>query len=269
MEENIKRVFFALEVAAPWPEKLPSGRLLDAAHRHMTLAFLGQTDYSKLQESLLRFPFPPFRVGFVGKFHEIVFLPPRHPHVVAWKVQWLDDTLALEPYQKALLAWLLNEGFAPDLQHEKFLPHVTICRSPFNLRQWEKTFRVLPMMSKGLHLYESIGSLRYVPLWSCPLLPPFEELEHTADIAYRIRGENLRQIKDHAYMALAFNCPEMLSFYPENCHPSETIEDIIIELNKTVALLDQHIGSPYKAVSFHGDIKEEEGILTWEMIVDV
>lgn len=264
---NVKRLFFALEVLAPWPAKLPHGRIMDDSHRHMTLAFLGSTDYRKLQESLKRFPYPPFRIGFAGKFNEPLFLPPRHPHVAAWHVQWLEDAMSLDLYQKSLTEWLVHEGFNPDIR-DHFLPHVTICRSPFNPREWGKAFTVLPMMTANLHLYESMGSLQYIPRWTCPIKPPFVEFEHTADIAYKVYGENLEQIKLHAAAALAFKCPEILTCDLET--PVESIEDVIIKLNECVAYVDQRIGCPYKAVSFHGDIEEEEeGIMSWEMIVDV
>jgi hypothetical protein len=40
-------------------------------------------------------------------------------------------------------------------------------------------------------------------------------------------------------------------------------------LNEAIARVDEQMGTPFKAVSFHGDIQEEEGVLKWEMIVDV
>jgi 2'-5' RNA ligase len=268
MNASLKRMFFALDVKAPWPEKMPMGRFLDEEHRHITLSFLGHADFGKMQKSLDRFPYPPFKVGFAGVFSELLLLPPRHPHVAAWKVQWIDDAISLEPYQKILEAWLLEEGFMPDIR-DNFLPHVTICRSPFHPRQWEKAFRPLPMIASGLHLFESMGSLRYLPLWSCPVKPPFEEYEHTADVAYRIYGESILQLKKHAYVALAFKSPEILTHLSINKAEPAGVEDIIIDLNEAIARVDEQMGTPFKAVSFHGDIQEEEGVLKWEMIVDV
>ncbi len=263
-----KRVFFAMQVAAPWPDELPNGRMLDPSHRHLTLAFLGETDFPKLQAILPEFPPPPFKVGFAGRFDQCLFLPPRRAHVVAWHVTWLEDAAAILPYQKDLIAWLQLNDFNPDNRRE-FLPHVTICRQPFNPRAWEKQFKPLPMIVTDIHLYESIGGLRYEPVWSYPLKHPFEEFEHTADIAFRIRGASLEHIYRHAHVALAFKCPEMMSYLPQTL-PLQNLDDVIMALNEAIARTDQNVGCPYKAVSFHGDIvQEEDGTYLWEMIVDV
>ena len=42
-----------------------------------------------------------------------------------------------------------------------------------------------------------------------------------------------------------------------------------MELNNLVMAVDQDIGSPIKAVSFHGEIEKKENYLQWEMIIDV
>jgi RNA 2',3'-cyclic 3'-phosphodiesterase len=47
-DDPIKRLFFAFEVDAPWPEALPSGRILEPSCRHMTLAFLGNIPFAPL-----------------------------------------------------------------------------------------------------------------------------------------------------------------------------------------------------------------------------
>lgn len=267
MAEILKRLFFAFEILAPWPEKLPKGRLLDEDQRHLTLAFLGTSDYGKMTEAIKRFPYPPFRVGPAGYFNELVLLPPHHPRVAAWHVEWLDDPIPIELYRESLTAWLQNEGFDPDIR-EKFLWHATLCRAPFHPGDWRKAFSKIPLIVKALHLYESLGNSKYAPLWTYHFHLPFEEYEHTADIAFMIKGESLEEIKRHALTALAFKCPEMLS-YRTTQRSIETIEEVIIDLNESIALADQSIGSPFKAVSFHGDLREEDGILEWEMIVDV
>lgn len=267
MTESLKRLFFGFEIDAPWPEILPTGRLIEEQHRHLTLAFLGQTDTTKILQALQEFPYPPFRVGLTGRFEEILFLPPNHPRVAAWTIQWLDDPIPLELYQQSLVAWLQFEGFNLDVR-DKFLSHVTLSRAPFNFKEWRKSFTQLPVIVKALHLYESTGSLHYKSLWSHPFHLPFEEFEHTADIAFLIKGETLAQIKTHALVALAFKCPEILS-YATTQRSLETIEDVVIDLNESIALVDQAVGTPFKAVSFHGDLQEEDGILEWEMIVDV
>src|ERR1700722_13001954 len=160
MEEKSQRLFFGFEAEAPWPEQFPAGRLLDKNCRHMTLAFLGQAPFLKLAQHMETFPIPPFRVGIAGKFDKIVFLPEKKPRVVAWHVDWFDDAISLTGYHQALISWLQKQGFYPDSRKE-FLPHVTICRVPFDPHQWKKRFIPLPMVIKNIHLYESIGQLKY------------------------------------------------------------------------------------------------------------
>lgn len=268
MESNEKRLFFALEVQAPWPQPMPAGRRLDETHRHMTVAFLGQTDYERLRSVLSQVPAPPFQIGLTGIFDQCLFLPERHPRVVAWHVDWLEGKELLVAYQQRLIDWLQERGFNPDARKE-FLPHVTLCRAPFNPHPWKKTFTRLPMMTGSLHLYESLGGLRYEPIWSHPLTPPFEEIEHTADVAFHVHGKNLAEMQLHALMALSFKCPALLGNLAQMPQP-DTLDDLIINLNHCVTDVDARRGCPFKAVSFHGDLQElKEGILRWEMIVDV
>lgn len=263
-----KRLFFALEVLAPWPQPLPAGRRLDEKQRHMTVAFLGSTDYEPLHAVLSQVPAPPFKIGLTGIFDKYLFLPERHPRVVAWHVDWLEGKEMLDPYQQQLISWLQERGFNPDVRKE-FLPHVTLCRSPFNPHPWKKSFTRLPMMTGSLHLYESLGNLRYQPIWSHPITPPFEEIEHTADVAFHVHGMNLEQLQLHALIALSFKSPDLLAHLKEISQP-ESLDDLIINLNHCVTHVDAQRGCPFKAVSFHGDLEElKEGILKWEMIVDV
>lgn len=268
MVPETKRLFFGLEVQAPWPEKLPVGRILDPEHRHLTLAFMGNIDWTRLEKSLKDIPLPPFSIGLVGCFDKPLLFPPRHPHVFAWHVEWWDDASLINTYQKTLSDWL--KGLEFHLQeHQEFQPHVTICRSPFDPHHWKKQFIPLPMMVTGLHLYESIGGLRYQPIWSRPFHKPFQEIDHTADIAFIVKGKDLNQIHKHALAALAFHSPVFTDFVPNKYTPV-SLDDIIMSLNRILTQIDQENGSPFKAVSYHGDIVEDEqGILTWEMIVDV
>lgn len=266
--EEKKRLFFGIEVFAPWPLKLPSGRILDESHRHMTLCFLGNVNFSKLAPLVTTsFPKPSFEVGKVGIFDKTLFLPENHPHVASWHVKWLDDATPLIAYQKECTRWLNLQGFSLEKKDE-FLPHVTICRSPFDQKKWEKAFMKLPMMVKDIHLYESIGNLKYLPIWSHSLKAPFEEIEHTADIAFKIYGETILELYTHAEAALAFKFPPILDFLPD-IKNVKALDDIVMALNQTILRADSEIGCPFKAVSFHGDFKEFEQVLQWEMIVDV
>lgn len=268
MDEKNKRLFFAFEVNAPWPKSLPKGRLLQEEQRHMTVAFLGQANYSKLLPFLPKIPLPPFKVGLTGEFDRLLFLPERHPRVAAWHVSWLDDGQLLAAYAHNLIDWLKGQNFNLD-DRKEFLPHVTIGRAPFDFHAWRESFQKLPMLVRNLHLYESLGQLHYQPIWTQHLHAPFEELEHTADIAFKVRGETVSQIFLHAAAALAFKYPEMLKFKKDNVHIS-TIDDVIIELNRLISRTDATVGCPFKAVSFHGEIEQDpDETLTWEMIVDV
>jgi 2'-5' RNA ligase len=267
MSEEIKRVFFAIEVHAPWPSKLPQGRLLDETHRHLTLAFLGNIPYPPLHNILEHFPTPLMRIGSVGFFDSCLLLPPRHPHVVAWHAHWLEDHTALVTFQKQLMEWLLSHGYSLDTREWK--PHVTICRQPFHAQEWQKAFAPLPFYTSSIHLYESVGNLQYVPIWSYPIKAPFEEIDHTADMAFIIRGETLRHIYHHAFIALAFKSPDFLDFFKPDA-PLTSLDDIIIALNEMIARVDSAVGCPLKAVSFHGEIVVlPDSLLQWEMIVDV
>ncbi|MBN9378811.1 MAG: hypothetical protein BGO14_03635 [Chlamydiales bacterium 38-26] len=267
MHKSKKRAFFAFDTHAPWPETLPSGRLLKAEDRHMTLAFLGEVDESQLLHKLKEFPPPPFQVGLAGFFSACVFLPPLHPNVVAWNIQWLDEDKQLIHYRAHFLEWLKSIGFHAKETNPDWLCHVTLSRKPFEKEQWLHSFTPLPFFISNIHLYESLGHSAYTPLWTYPLISPFEEIEHTADIAYLIKGENLGQIYLHALAALAFRFPAFLAYKkPKNF---ENLDDVIIGLNDVISETDAHIGCPFKAISFHGQLEQDDSILKWEMIVDV
>lgn len=262
-----KRLFFGLEVEAPWPHKLPEGRVLQESHRHLTLAFLGETDFSKLSKALNSIPLPSFTLGLVGKFDKCLFLPEKHPHVVAWHVEWMDKTDELISFQKSLTEWLFTQGFLLEIEN-KFLPHVTICRSPFIKKQWEKSFEELPLSVNKIHLYESLGGLKYQPIWTHSLISPFEEIDHTADIGFWIRGNSLEQLYIHAQVALSFHFPNIIPYFPKQ-ERIDNIDSIITSLNIGITRADSEIGCPLKAVSYHGNIHEKTNVLEWEMIVDV
>ena len=262
--EETKRLFFALEVAAPWPEAFPKGRLLEEGCRHMTLAFLGQVPYDSLKALLPQLPLPSFQLGPVGRFDRCLFLPQRRPRVVAWEVHWYGGERLLA-YQKLLSGWLRKHGCS--IEERLFLSHVTLARWPFDKEGWSRLSYQLPMIGRAIHLYESLGNLRYEPRWSFALTPVFEEISHTADLAFKIRGENNQQLFLHAQLALAFSFPPFLSFVAEGS--PQSIEEIILELNGLVSRADAVIGVPFKAVSYHGNVVDCEGVLEWEMIVDV
>jgi len=183
------RLFFGMEVVSPWPEELPHGRNLQEPDRHLTLAFLGESN----MPDLTSFPKPPFSIGLSGIFDKPLFLA----HVVAWHIQWLEEGLLT--YQKELAHWLRIQG--------DFLSHVTLAQEPYAPEEWEHSFQKLPVYVKNINLYEGFGHSKYKILWQYPLLAPFDEIEHTADIAFRIRGNLFL----HAQLALAFHFPVVLN----------------------------------------------------------
>ena len=263
MEEAEKEIFFALEVGAPWPEHLPQGRLLDPEDRHeQASAFLGETLYQPLLRELdSHFPIPPFKVGLVGTFFKCLFLPSRHPNVVAWDVQWTEDSSALTAYRQTFLEWLKMREYHPQEHEGEWLCHVTLCRKPFDYDHWKKSFKPLPMAIFGIHLYASPGHSKYKPIWSYPLIRPFQEIEHTADIAFLVNGENLAQLHRHAQTALAFRYPALVPYIHQS---SYNHTDIIIDLNDMIAKADADIGRPFKAISFHGDVEHKDSVLQWK-----
>jgi len=269
MKQEAHSFFFGLQAACPWPDPLPHGRCLQENDRHATLVFLGKIDPQPLFPHLAEFPAPPFKAGLAGIFDRYLFLPEHHPRVVCWHVDFSEALKALEEYQKHLMAWLKKLDIFKEshLDEREWLPHVTIARSPFDCKAWAESFRPLPVIFTKIHLYESIGNLRYVPVWTLPLVAPWDEIEHTADMAMIVRGETLPQLYRHAQMALAFKFPEILSFLPASTPSS--LDDIIMLLNEAIAHADQKIGCPFKAVSFHGKIEIRDQTLCWEMIIDV
>ncbi len=256
-----KRLFFGFELSCPWPEEYPSGRLLANKDRHLTLVFLGDIQAEKLLESLPHLPLPSFQIAPVGLFDKLLTLPPESPRVVSWHVQWLLKKSQILQYRTSLIDYLKSLGYRVDLR--PFLSHLTVARAPFDAEKWQEAFAPLPCFVKALHLYETTGNLEYTPLFSLPLLAPFEEFDHTADIAFTIYGDSFQELYLHATLALSFKFPPLLSYLRE-----EQIQDqlgLIKALNQLISLSDIEEGCPFKAVSYHGQFQNHK----WEMIVDV
>jgi len=255
-----------MECHAPWPEEFPKGRILAEEDRHVTLAFIGSVEFDRFLSHLQSIPLPPFNVGLVGAFSHCHFFPKKCPRVVAWEVNVINRTQELLDYQKNIESWLKEGEF--HLDDRDYLPHMSISRGHFQVDQWEKAFSPLPLYLCNLHLYESMGSSRYRSIWTHAIPAPFMKFEHMADIAFKIRGQSLKEIFDHAFTALAFQCPEIIHFRDDSPSP-ESLNDIIVRLNHIVGLADAEVGIPLKAVSYHGALKDIEGLWEWEMIVDV
>ncbi|MBN1914803.1 MAG: hypothetical protein JW769_02810 [Parachlamydiales bacterium] len=261
------RLFFGFSVEAPWPDSFPSGKIIFPEFRHLTVAFI--PEYSgKVEELVSLVPSFPFSLGKVGLFHRCVFLPKREMRVVAWEGRWLDGGEEVTDWQNRLIAKLVEKKIIENLQRETLF-HMTISRGKFSPIEWEKSFFPLPMMITHIQLYESLGNSHYRILWKHPFIRPFEGREHTADMAYIIRGRDLKEIFHHAFIALAFSFP-MLSSYYKPMPSRSSLEEIIIDLNTIVADVDREIGIGIKAVSFHGQLqKKNDRFFEWEMVIDV
>lgn len=267
-----KRLFFALEAVAPWSPCEPSGRSLMPFERHMTLAFLGDTAWKPIEELLALTPSSPLSIAPTGYCDSCLILPhASHPRLVAWHVAG-KEIAAISLWQKTLSQFLSSHGIAVESRHS-FMPHITLCRAPCDVAEWKKSFSPLPIHFPALHLYQSCGALRYSPLWSQPLLNAFEQLDHTADIAFTVRGDTLESLTRHALTALAFSFPELLAYAPEIV-AINSLNDVIAFLNEVVSNADIAIGAPFKAVSQHGKLLRKKTsnnsrYWQWEMIVDV
>ena len=266
MQMENKRLFFAFDVASPWPDEMPSGRILLEQDRHMTVAFLGNAHLEELKSLLDSFPGVPWPLGISGIFDRPIFLPHRAPNVAAWHIHWFEGEEPFLRFQKEIVAWLKERGFQPKDHGGEFLSHVTIARKPFFIHEWKLAFAKRPLFLSNLQLCETLGSSRYRVCWSRPLLAPFEEKEHTADIAFIIRGVSFQNVHLHAQLALSFHFPPLVGYF--SFEEVRSLEEIVASLNAIIGKADQEIGSPFKAVSYHGNLKGNE-ILEWEMIVDV
>lgn len=258
----MRRLFFAFEVTTPANLKLPPGRLLAEKERHITLAFLGEVDYNLLQLHLDRLPKPDFTDGFVGEFTEVAFFPPSHPRAVVWKAIFHRKERAIRAFQQKLTDWLRVIGFPPTDPDREWVPHVTLCRAPFDSHKWSENFEPRPFMITKFHLYESIGDLRYHPLWTYTLLPPFEEQE---DDVIKIRGHNPLELVDHAQVALALRFPVIWEFIKQTSPSPGTLEAIQC-LNSSISSANAKYGLNLKSVESVESFKQhDEKSLEWRI----
>ncbi len=254
-----------LKVDAPWPEEMPKGVCVSENFRHIKIADFPHLSDQREQglEQLHAFSLKRM-VGQVGDFDSCFFLPSDQPQEVGWRAHSEE----LLTFQNGLLKELFFLH-PKEEKEENQNPSMLLCRSPFDPEEWQKAFIPLPFKTDALHLYAQEGPLLFRSLWSVSFLPSFEEEEHTADMAFKIHGENLQEIYRHAFTALAFKIPELLPFFIPLPH-IDHLDDIVIVLNQSVSAADAAIGCPLKAVSFHGDLVYlDPSTLQWEMIVDV
>jgi RNA 2',3'-cyclic 3'-phosphodiesterase len=239
---ELNRLFLGIEVGLPWPEVWPEGRRIEEPYRHVTVDFLADRSITLLKIGPM--------IGTCGFFDKSVFLNSR---CVSWHVHWLNQDM---------------DQIQQQISNKPWIPQLTICRKPFHWEEWKNFFRPLPCFAKALKLYKSIGYSHYETLWKHELIPPFEEIEHTADVAFQIYGKDLNNLYENAFTALAFKHPLLVTLWENKSF--RTLDEIIIELNRIVQKADSMSGCPFKAVSFHGEIQRfEETFIQWEMIIDV
>ncbi len=260
-----KRLFFGFKALSPLLHSFPEGRTLDPASRHLTLAFLGNVDSEPLETNLESHPPFPFQVGLTGFASHLLFLPPKSPRVVAWHIECYQQAKLLH-FHEQLRFWINQQGYS--LENRPLLPHVTIARKPFNKAEWKRAFSKIPLYFDTFTLYESKPELRYVPVYEKKLLLPFEEIEHTADRAFLIRGEEPKVLFYNALTALSCSHPELLDVELPS-RPCDDLKEIIQQLNTLISHADENVGVDLKAVSYHSSLREKTGYFEWEMIVDV
>lgn len=258
MGEN--NLFLGFSISAPWPEKLPLGRILEEKDRHLTMIFLGKILEEKAKNFFLDCDVP-FVFSPAGIFLAPIFLPRKSPKVVAWLASHLTCQQELLDFEKYLSKKVAKSS------DKEYLPHVTIARAPFDEEKWQASFIPLPFFLKSFCLYRSVGFSRYEKLMERKLFAPFEESEHTADLAFVIRGRNYDELLKNGELALAFKWPGLVAHFSKS--QCGSIDEVIIALNEIVTNYDQISGIPVKGVSFHGKIEQKTGFLEWEMIVDV
>ncbi|KPK33053.1 MAG: hypothetical protein AMS24_02325 [Chlamydiae bacterium SM23_39] len=265
MEE--KRLFLAFDIFSPWIEEEPKGRYIDKNFRHLTLIFLGNVKKEKIDEIISKLPIPSFQIGAVGIFDKILFIPHFHPRVVAFNINWLILEKDILEYRKDLISFFKKLDILVD--EKPFLSHVTVARKTFDKKSWKKNFIKLPLAIKKINLYESLKNSNYQSLFSYDLISPFEELEHTADIAFKINGYDYNHLFINGFIALCFKFFKFIEYFPKKVFFIKNIDDVIIELNDLISRMDSEIGSPFKAVSFQANVVSKQNYLEWEMVVDV
>ncbi|MBM3207869.1 MAG: hypothetical protein FJZ57_04615 [Chlamydiae bacterium] len=260
-QSELKRLFIAWECSTSYSETFPRGRSIYPLH--LTLAFLGDCKLTPALASPEFFQSALGKIAPCGLAKKLLFLPENISRVVALKIE------NLPPYffegRQIIVQWLQENGFSIDKR--PFYPHVSLSRNPFDKEEWIQWFKETTVICKNLHLYESVGNLVYEPLWSIPFTPPYEEIEHTADFGFLIRGYDLKELLSNAQIALATKFPELIPYIT----PSEPIDlnQVKLFLNKMISKVDEEIGSPIKAISYHGTLEKKTDFLEWEMIIDV
>lgn len=258
-----KRLFIGFSIDCPWPQMMPAGRVLKEEHRHITLVFMGQAPFEKTIEVLNDLPIP-FKIGLAGQFNRCLLLPPQQPQVLAWNVDWFENGKDLLGFWRDLKD-LLKAHNLPLVDHKGFLPHVTMARAPFIVKDWEKSFTPLPFIVKKLHLYESVASIHYEPLLTFTLKSPIEQLTKNSVM---LRGKDLEQLYVNAQVALSFIHLGFLPFI-SNEMPSDNLLEIKFDIERKIDSAQDVIKGAFKTVVFpDGYTLEEDDTLSWIMHIE-
>jgi 2'-5' RNA ligase len=252
----MSRLFFAMRAKLPFFE-IPFGRSLVEKDRHLTLTFLGEKKKDEILSQMQKLPLPFNLLSPSARCDEILFLS----NVVALNVKFFTDLACVLSIKRDL-----DSLFEID-EAQTWLPHITVARAPFDIMGYQKLKINLPALFSSFHLYESKGSLAYDPIWSFEFLEPFEIVSHTADLAFKIRGETFSDLFHSAALAICFQYPHLFKFYEKK--ECTNLEEVIERLNQFITLCDIEIGSQIKAVSHSSNIALENKIYTWEMILDL
>lgn len=260
---ELKRLFFGYEVEAPWFSPMPKGRILAQENRHLTLAFLGEVSYEKLFQQLDEAPKFPFSVGAAGICLELIYLPKRRANALALNFKWLTQEALMLRFQQELVIWLQDKGYSAAHSTEQFLPHVTLARRPFDSLAWDETFYPIPLITTHLHLYESVGSMCYKPLWSRRVLSPIvrKDLSDDSQVVFSLKGCSYEDLWTHAWLALGFIWPEVVFEIVEGWR-FENQKDAENKLNRIL----KTSGSP-GSVTLKGLGLIQGGVLSCEMLV--
>jgi 2'-5' RNA ligase len=267
MKKKVKRLFFAFKVEAPFYEKIYPARHLDKEDIHVTIVFIGNWPIEKYQEIKKNIPLSPFSFAPSAIGDKLLLLPFDNPSCMTMHLTLRDEEKKkLEDFRCILINYIAS--FDIQIELRPLLLHTTLARKPFDASIWLKHFKKVPILLTKFCLYESVGQLKYNILWEQNLMRPFEEVDHTAGIAFAIYGHCIQDLYINAQMALSFLNPDFTQFI--NYKKIDSLEKIIHELNKTISLVNIEQRCPIKAISMHGNIeKTEKNLLKWLMIADI
>ena len=260
MNLTLKRLFFGLEVHAPWPTHFPKGNILAETQRHVTLSFLGHCDLENLLGELRYFPLTSKTspIGFCGLFDYCLFLPPKTSHVVAWHNHWYHQKYFIEIFQRTLTDWLKQLHFSPD--SSEWLPHTTICRGSFDQEEWLKSFIPLPFFTQSIHLYESLGNATYQSVWNYPVLAPFEQIASQKNHLL-IRASSLSDLYYNAFTALAFKYPSLVAHFIQ-INELSSLDEVTDVLNQCMRSFSESHSSGVKSIHLSEEpLKNLEGVV--------